>query len=158
MLTQYTMTDWPARWFRIADEFAHWSKDRSTKVGCVIVSAQNQVISGGYNGFPRGVVDDIDARHDRPVKYLFTEHAERNAIYDAARRGIALEGSTIYSPLYPCADCARAIIQSGIVRIITTDPTMADYHFVERWRADMVAATEMFTEAEIDIVFLEGEF
>lgn len=152
------MSDWVARWYRVAGEFASWSKDRSTRVGCVIVSNQNQIISGGYNGFPRGVVDEIDSRHERPAKYLWTEHAERNAIYDAARRGIALEGSTLYVPLFPCASCSRAIIQVGICRVITTDPTMADRMFMDRWRDEMIVSAQMFQEAEVDTVFLEGEF
>ena len=95
------MTDWVERWFVIAEEFASWSKDRSTQVGCVIVGDSNQILSGGYNGFPRGVVDDIDSRHERPAKYLWTEHAERNAIYNAARHGIRLESASLYNTLVP---------------------------------------------------------
>lgn len=147
------VTDWLYRWFTVADTFASWSKDRSTKVGCVIVSAENQVISGGYNGFPRGVVDDVESRHQRPDKYLYTEHAERNAIYDAARRGIALAGATIYTPFFPCADCTRAIIQSGIIRVVTR-PQNPDGKYGP-WRHSWQVSEEMMTEASIDLVMEE---
>lgn len=99
------------------------SKDRSTKLGAVIVGSNNEVLSIGYNGFPRGVDDSVEEFHERPLKYSITEHAERNSIYNAARQGIKLDGATMYLPFYPtpCSDCARAVIQSGIKRIIGTD-------------------------------------
>lgn len=76
--------------------------------------------SAGYNGFPRNVNDTIEYRHDRPLKYEFTEHAERNAIYNAARVGVPLSGCTLYLNWWPlpCADCARAVIQSGITSVV----------------------------------------
>ena len=81
------MADWNARWMAMAEHVATWSKDRSTKVGCVVVGSANQVLSLGYNGFPRNVDDDVW----RPgtsgrIKYQWTEHAERNAIYNACRQ------------------------------------------------------------------------
>lgn len=101
------------------------SKDRSTRLGAVIVGPNNEVLSTGYNGFPRGVPDSVEEYHTRPTKYFVTEHAERNAIYNAARHGIKLDSSRLYVPFNPnasvCCDCARAIIQSGIVEIIGTD-------------------------------------
>ena len=70
------------------------SKDRSTKVGAMAVNWDSKAVLGfGYNGFPRGVNDDLDERHARPAKYGYTEHAERNLCYNSARHGIALEGS-----------------------------------------------------------------
>lgn len=116
------MTDWDARWLALAGEIAKWSKDRSTKVGCIVVGGGRRLLTAGYNGFPRGIDDDIDIRHERPVKYLLTEHAERNAIYNAARNGTDLYDSVMYSTLYPCADCARGIIQSGIAKVIAPEP------------------------------------
>src|SRR5678816_3286831 len=87
---------WDIRFLREAARIATWSKDRSTKVGCVIVGPSREIRSTGYNGFPRGVNDDVDERHARPMKYAYCEHAERNAIYNAARVGIPLEGCTLY--------------------------------------------------------------
>lgn len=96
------------------------SKDRSTKVGCVIVSQDNVVLATGFNGFPRGINDDVEERHERPAKYSWTEHAERNAVFNAARHGVKLLGAKAYlnwSP-HPCAECTRALIQAGIVEVL----------------------------------------
>jgi dCMP deaminase len=96
------------------------SKDPSTKVGCVLVGGDNEILSTGFNGFSRGVDELIPERWDRPEKYKWVEHAERNAIYNAARNGVRLKGARAYlnwEPI-PCTDCTRALIQSGIVEII----------------------------------------
>lgn len=140
------MTDWNIRWLDLAQQIASWSKD-STQVGCVIVGSANQILTQGYNGFPRGIDDDVPERHQRPVKYLWTEHAERNAIYNAARHGIKLEGATIYLPWFPCADCARAIIQVGIEAMIAIMPDL-DH---PKWGEDFRVALAMLDEAGIDI-------
>lgn len=103
------MTNWHDRFFDMADLVASWSKDPSTKVGAVIVRPDRTIASVGYNGFPRGVVDEYTSRED---KLLRTVHAEANAIL-AARE--PLRGYTLYvTPLHPCANCAGLIIQSGI--------------------------------------------
>ena len=107
-------------WIDLAERVSKESKDRSTKVGCVIVSSDNTILSTGWNGFPRGVNDDDDAKHERPAKYEWTEHAERNAVYNAAREGTKIKNATAYlnwEP-YPCVDCMRALVQAGIVRIV----------------------------------------
>lgn len=112
---------WNKYFISMAELVATKSKDRSTQVGAVIVGPNNEVRSTGYNGFPRHVHDNIDSRHERPTKYEYTEHAERNAIYAAARVGTPLEGCMLYlnySPMCVCTGCVRAIIQSGITRII----------------------------------------
>ena len=113
----YTPTTKDRLWIDLARRVAEESKDRSTKVGAVIISPEDKtVLSTGWNGFPRGVNDDENYRHERPEKYIWTEHAERNAIYNAARLGIKLKGSHMYVSCYLpiCCDCARAIVQSGI--------------------------------------------
>ena len=120
------------------------SKDPSTKVGCVLVSDDNYVLATGFNGFPRGIAEEeeykypyeehpqivltdtrlIPSRWERPTKYSFIEHAERNAIYNAARQGVSLLGSRAYLNWMPnatCADCTRALIQVGIKEIIGPD-------------------------------------
>ena len=110
-------------WIDLAERISKESKDRSTKVGCVIVSADNTILSTGWNGFPRGVNDDDAAKHERPAKYDWTEHSERNAVYNAAREGIKIKGATAYlnwEP-YPCVPCVRALHQAGIVRIVGPD-------------------------------------
>lgn len=134
----------------IAATVANWSKDRSRQVGCVIVSPQKDIKATGYNGFPRGVNDELEARHERPAKYLWTEHAERNAIYAAARLGTSLESCTIYIPWFPCMDCARAIVQSGIATIVAYMPDMND----PKWGQDFITATELLKEANVEVRYL----
>ena len=97
------------------------SKDPSTQVGACIVSDDNKIMSVGYNGFPRGCSDDeypwersADCSND--TKYPFVCHAELNAILNSG--GHNLSGSRIYVALFPCNECAKAIIQAGIKRII----------------------------------------
>lgn len=144
------MTNWNKLYKEAAKFFAGWSKDRNRKVGAVIVTSENRIISTGYNGFPTGVNDNVDARHERPAKYLFTEHAERNAIYSAANHGIRLNGCTMILEWYPCCDCARGIIQSGIKKVVCSAPDFTD----ERWGDSFRAADEMFKEANITIEYL----
>ena len=109
---------WDAYFMKMAYHVASKSKDRSIKVGCVAVGDGNSVLSTGYNGFPRGVDDENEEYHTRPAKYDWTEHAERNTVYNAARNGIRLLYSTVYSTSLPCADCARAFVQSGVRRLV----------------------------------------
>jgi dCMP deaminase len=137
----------------LANYVAGKSKDRSTKVGAVIVDDDNTVIATGFNSFPRGVNDDIDERHERPAKYKWTEHAERNAIYNAARQ--VLKGTTLvlqYPPC-PCHDCTRGVIQSGIKKIIV--PKTAAFPGVGDWDESLAIAREMLEEAGIEIEEVE---
>ena len=97
------------------------SPDTSTQNGAIIVSTdQKKILSYGCNTLPKGV-EITGERLERPTKYRFTEHAERNAVYHAARQGNATEGTTMYVPWYACADCGRAIIQAGIKRVVGHD-------------------------------------
>lgn len=147
------MSDWDKYYIDMADFISKKSKDRSTKVGCVIVGPDNEVRSIGYNGFPRRVNDGKDSRHDRPAKYRYTEHAERNAIYNAARVGIPLKDCTLYlnwEPC-PCTDCTRAIIQSGITKIVGPDKPFGKPG-AHDWQEDFQFSGEMLDEAEIERV------
>ena len=105
---------WNKRFIDLCNHIAQWSKDKSTKVGTVIVDSDKRILSVGYNGFPAGVDDDVETRHERPTKYMYIEHSERNAIFTASRIGVSLVDSTLYCNYFPCPDCTRAIIQSGI--------------------------------------------
>jgi len=91
------------------------SKDRRTHIGAVVVGPRREVRSTGYNGFVRRLNDDVPERHETGEKHFWFEHAERNAIYNAGR---SLEGCTMYTQGVPCMDCARGIVQSGIVEIV----------------------------------------
>ena len=145
------MSDWDYRFMELARHVGKWSKDRSRQVGCVIVGPNNEIRSTGFNGFPRGVDDTIDARHERPVKYLWTEHAERNAIYNATRAGTSLENCRMYLPWFPCMDCARALVQVGIVELIAIKPDETDL----QWGTDFLAARELFDETNFRVRWFE---
>ena len=128
--------DWASYFINIADTVREKSKDTSSKIGAVIVGPEKQIISTGFNGFPRGIDETDLTRWERPIKYQFVEHAERNAIYNAARHGVPLRGCTMYVfGLPPCVDCAKAVIQSGIIRFVIftmkeiSEPWVDDLHF-----------------------------
>jgi dCMP deaminase len=110
---------WDRYFVQMARLVATKSKDRSFKVGCVLVGEDHEVLSTGYNGMARGVDDSVGARHTRPDKYLWFEHGERNAVYNAARVGTSTRGATAYLNCgTPCSACARAFIQAGVVRVV----------------------------------------
>ena len=103
----------------------------------------------GYNGFPIGCDDSVKARYERPKKYMYTEHAEANTIYSCAKSGIKTKGSTMYLTWYPCCDCCKAIIQSGISKIMCYEPDWND----DSWGESFRYTKEMLAEANIEVVF-----
>ena len=110
--------NWTEYFLGIAEQVKLKSKDQSTQIGAVIVGTDNEVLSTGYNSFPRGLDDSLQERQERPEKYFWFEHAERNAIYNAARVGTPLKGSVIYlTSGLACMDCARGIVNSGITEV-----------------------------------------
>ena len=110
---------WHRRYLDLASEIGKWSKDPSTQVGAVIIGNYGQVLSQGYNGFPRGVLDSADLYDDRQSKYDRIVHAEANAIYNATRNGVSLDGATMYiHGLTMCHECAKAAIQVGISEVV----------------------------------------
>ena len=157
---------WIDMFFEMCDVISKKSKDPSTKVGCVIVSNNNSVISTGFNGFPIGVEDSLidinngeikkSKRYERPEKYLWTAHAEENAIAFAARNGVSTNGATLYvNRMMPCTRCTRLIIQSGIKRVIVLidvpDETSA------RWKEDNEIADQMLKEAGVQITIFKKD-
>jgi dCMP deaminase len=118
---------WDAYYLNLCRHVAARSKDPNTQIGCVIVGPAHEIRSTGYNSFPRGIRDEIPERRTRPAKYLWMEHAERNAIYNSARAGTSTEGCTIYVDIMPCMDCARAIVQAGIREVVISRERMAAY-------------------------------
>jgi dCMP deaminase len=116
----YDELSWDELFILQAALISQKSKDPSTKVGCVIVNDDNVILSTGFNGFPRGIEEDWKDRWKRPEKYHWVEHAERNAIFNAARVGVSLNNSRAYLNWEPkpCADCTRALIQAGIKEVI----------------------------------------
>ena len=137
---------WNEYFMEMVNLVAKRSKDPNTQIGAVIVGPNNEVRSTGYNSFPRGIRDDVPERLVRPEKYVWIEHAERNAIYNAARVGTPLEGCTIFQQVLPCMDCARAIIQSGICRVVISKEKQAVYASAPRWAEDFRRVVKMFAE------------
>lgn len=135
---------------RIAYEEAYQkSTDPSTQNGAVIRSSERQsVVAVGANHFPRSVQETED-RWERPIKYSYVEHAERNAIYYAARLGHSTLGCTMYVPWFACADCARAIIQAGIVEVVGDARPNKMMSADCRWRETIEIAYGMFDEAGV---------
>jgi dCMP deaminase len=147
---------WHEYFFRLMDLAAQKSKDPTTPVGAVVVGPDKEIRATGFNGFPRGVKDSEERYADRTSKLLYIEHAERNAIYNAARIGVSLKGCSIYLSFWPCVDCARAIIQAGITTVYvarnTYDVNAAKW---ERptggWKTGMDAGREMMAEAGVKL-------
>lgn len=140
---------WDSYFFNMLPVVALKSKDSSNKVGCIIVGNNDEIVSTGFNGFPRRV-NEIASRQERPLKYLYTEHAERNAIYNAAKCGHRLEGARLYVSYLPCCSCARAIIQSGIGEVIISPINWTNK--IEKWSHwddSCAVSLEMFSEAEV---------
>jgi dCMP deaminase len=154
--TQWHIPTWDELFMRDAYNWASKSKDTSTKIGAVIVK-DNIPLMHGYNGIPRKVRDDIPERNERPEKYYYYEHAERNAFFNCARKGIATEGATMYCIASPCAECARGIINSGITKLIIHKQwdDVGILKFYSRWKESFDRSLIMFNEAEVEVKILD---
>ncbi len=111
------MGRWTERFLQVAAQVATWSKD-TTQVGAVAVDEARRMLETGYNGLPRGV-EDRPERMERPVKYLWTAHAEENLVAHAARDRLA--GSTVYVTHLCCCACARMLINAGVAEVVCGD-------------------------------------
>ena len=145
------ITKWDLRFYELANFVAEWSKDINKKTGAVIVGPDNTEKTFGYNGFPRGANDEIGERYQKPLKYLWTEHAERNAILKAAKEGLKIDGCSMYVTYFPCSDCARAIIQSGIPKVYSPKPDVTHHKWGKSWEEAIL----MFTECNVEIIWLD---
>jgi dCMP deaminase len=148
-LKKSAMGKWDKRMFDVAELHASWSKDPSSKVGCVIVDQDRHEVGHGYNGFPQGVEDREDRYANRTLKYLFVVHAEKNAIMNAVK---SVRGCTLYCTFAPCASCAGMIIQAKIQTVIAPKPP-AD--FAERWKDDLAVMETMFAEAGVELILVD---
>lgn len=129
----------------MARHVAKLSKDPSTKVGAVIFDEKRRLVSAGYNGFARGVKDTSSRLADRERKLRMTIHAEKNAMLFATA---PLDGCTIVVTHPPCAQCAAAIIQSGIAHVVWPKPSP---EFFLRWEADYNLTRIQFKEAGVEV-------
>lgn len=139
------MKKWDRRFMQMATLVSGWSKDPSSGIGAVITDTRKRIISVGFNGFPAGTSDDPEIYGDRSRKYKRVLHAERNAILFAKQD---LEGCNIYVwPAPPCAQCAAEIIQAGISRVLSVNPSE---DFSTRWSEDLEETKKLFFEAGVN--------
>ena len=141
------MTNWDKRFLKLAKHISEWSKDPSTKVGCVVVGPDRELRSTGFNGLPRGIDDNEERLNNREIKYPLICHAEENAIMHAARIGISLKGCTAYVTWPPCTRCARSLIQAGVSTIVYPE----NIEIPERWMDDFNLSLNMLKEAKISL-------
>lgn len=138
------------KYMKLAQFFSEWSKDPRTKVGAVIIGENGQVLSQGYNGFPRGIKDTEERLNNREIKNKLVTHAEENALYNALLNNANIENSTIYVyGLHVCHNCAKGIIQSGIKDVVMLETKVND------WTESTTLAKEMFEESGVKFEILE---
>ena len=142
--------NWDEYYLEICRVVGRRSKDPDTQLGCIIVGPAHEIRSTGYNSFPRGIRDNVPERAVRPAKYLWIEHAERNAICNAARAGTATDKCTIYVELMPCMDCARAIVQAGIVEVVISAERMKAYSS-DYYNEHFGMVEVLFSEAKVAV-------
>lgn len=146
---------WHSRFINLAKEYSSWSKDPSTQVGAVAIDPNTRrVLSGGYNGFPRGIVDSDERLNNRDLKHSLVVHAEMNLIYNATRSGISLEGSHLYVWGLPvCSECAKGIIQTGVSVVFVAESCVNIKPFwVESWQK----TKSMLMEAGVRFAVVPG--
>lgn len=146
---------WDRHFLEMAMHHARMSKDPSTRVGAVIVGPDRELLSAGFNGFPRGIQDTPERLGKRDAKLKLVVHAEVNAILAAARVGMRLRGSTIYLVASnqsgfiwggpPCTRCVVDIIQAGIIEVVGFD----DHYIPEAWMSDLALAQSLLVEAGV---------
>jgi len=144
--------NWKDYFLGIAEQVKLKSKDNNTQIGAVIVGEDNEILSTGYNSFPRGLDDNIPERQERPEKYFWFEHGERNAIYNAARVGTPLKNSTMYiTSGLPCMDCARAIVNSGIKKVYCKE--ICTTNNKDKWDEHQKRSLQLFKECGVEVTF-----
>lgn len=148
--------NWDTYFVNLLPNIASKSKD-TTKTSAIIVGPSNEIRSTGYNGFPRGFDDNDETKYQRPDKYYWFEHAERNAIYNAARMGTIINDCIIYVSHFPCIDCARAIVQSGIKRVVLSDKCLEAFSDVNsKYHNDAERTKLLFIVCGIKFDIYEG--
>lgn len=143
------MTDWNSRFMDLAQQVSTWSKDPSKQIGAVVVGDKKQILSTGYNGFPRGIEDTEERLNNREIKYKYVVHAEMNAIFNATYTGTSLDGASMYVYGLPiCNECAKGIIQVGIKEIFIKRKSLLDK---PDWYDSYLISKEMFDEVGISV-------
>jgi len=151
MYQEPNVEKWHRRFLSLCLEVAKWSKDPSTKTGCLIVDDRRRILSTGYNGFARGVEDTPERYENRELKYAFVVHADLNAIYSAAANGVSVDGCTMYLTGPPCAECCKGIIQAGIKQVIWPEdnPFEKDEATRARWAVSLDNSNTLLREGGV---------
>jgi len=159
-LSKSFFSSWNQFFMSMAFFVAMKSKDRSTRVGAIIVDRRRRIVSAGYNGFPRGVDDDKTERHRRPLKYLWMYHAERNALDNAD----VTPGCVLYTPWIPCAPCAGSIIQKEVKEVVHYYPfnngfgsQMFEIVGCHDWMTSIIESRKMLREAGVKLRLYDGD-
>lgn len=136
----------------MAKNISSWSKDPSRQIGSVAVDPiKKNILSTGYNGFPRGIIDAADRYNDRSIKYKLIVHSEMNLIYNATFNGVSLDGSTVYVYGLPvCSECAKGIIQVGVKRIVMDTGHL---EIPDIWKESWSNTKMLFDEVGIEYEF-----
>ena len=148
-MTETDKLSWDEYFMMLVHAISMKSKDESTHIGALVVDQSNRILATGYNSFPSGIDDTISARQERPYKYYWFEHAERNCTYSAARVGIPLNGCRMYTNGVPCVDCGRAIVQSGIIEVIYSEKWNGSNS--DHWTEEAKITEELFNEAGVKL-------
>lgn len=136
---------WDQHFMALAKQIARMSKDPSTKVGCVVVGSDREILASGFNGFPRRCSDHASIYADRARKHLRVVHAEANCVAAASRTGTCLKGASAFVTQPCCSQCAALLINAGVVRIVV--PVGSALR--DDWRASVTEGLTMMREAGV---------
>jgi dCMP deaminase len=154
MMSNKNRMSWDEYFMMLVHAISMKSKDESTHIGALIIDDTHRILTTGYNSFPSGIDDTVPERQVRPYKYYWFEHAERNCIYSAARKGIALDNSIMYTNGVPCVDCGRAVVQAGIKRVIYSEAW--NNSNTDKWTEEAKITQELFEEAGVLLLGYAG--
>lgn len=152
-----------AKWLEQCASLAKtFSKDKSSQIGAIVVNYWERIRVTGYNGFVTGADDADDDLHTRPQKYLWTVHAEANAIANAAADGVAIRGCKLYTSMSVCSRCAPLIVQAGIGEVISYAPddlknflhTNAETRLM--WQNESRVAEQFFKAGNVKYTYLRS--
>lgn len=147
-------TKWDVRFLRLAQEIATWSKDPSTKVGCVIVAPDRSIAALGYNGPGRFDVDEAVYSADRDEKLSRTIHSEMNAMMECDIPKSVRAECVVYSTFEPCENCTKHLLQYGFRRFVTIEATPEQNR---RWHDSFARSRQMRRNAKAGMIYYGKE-
>ena len=146
-------SNWDEWFIKLVYLIASKSKDKSSKIGAVLVK-DTQIISTGYNGFPMGVNDNVLDRHERPKKYHYVVHAEVNCLFLAARNGGCTNNCAVYTNVISCVECAKGMINAGIKKLIYHKQCQDQLEKfpIEKWQEQKEIVETMLRESGVELI------